>query len=537
MSGVKELQPREVPSSYQTVSLRDLMADFPTARNYPEIRSRFPDSDSLYAAIAPIIAYADTFWQGKLKVRGSIARHAAIRTHRESMFENDATAPFVVLDEQQRQNFRPTDHYRALNVLQNHLETRTSTIRAIEDRSPQVIKTLHQLLAGPDFDFKVPQETDSSHPDHLSKHEKFAASLHAFVLPAVAEKIATGNFKTDASTTIQNTTALAEKLRDTNITRDTVFPSYIPQTDKVDILTDMPVGWKFAARVDTPSQPLVIYVEKVKVRDAIGITRVVFGTDVRNDPQQKLTGDTILPLAQLDFIDTLPAEKATFIDTRSGTTATTYDDAHADVIVDHSDANISIGIPEKIQTIYNNHIDLGPDWEKRNPADALEIATRVLWQAIDAEAQGWVTDKDRLIVKDETQERIANHLDKLYQQDPSVWDNLSDFHKKSIQINLLNSIIISPQRVAEYFKRAEILKILWRKYPQLGPWPPHILSAMVRRGFKWHLNYQQDIVGISEPDKEAFVPGWEIFDAACNLNNVFPDLETPLERVHEFTML
>jgi hypothetical protein len=481
-------------------------------------RYELPHPDALYEAIFPLLKFVREY-ESPLIMRGSGLRHTAIGMSRP------IDAP---------RNRYSVNHFLVRSVAP-YLNDQLDELRKSDsDEAREIIATQMELRGGPDFDFVVGWPSINASDRIFSALTEFMpyisnpANLHGFT---------TAGYETRKE---QEVSRLAKAARQSWAKLD-ISPS--PDAHQEDT-THLGPSWKYLARIDTvpvylmpfvnndlppgllraKPRPLIVYQREFNKPGGVQVAKIGFAADLREDPNQPLREHEMSPLISLDFAKWLPEETAAVHNTRQGTS---YDVAPA--TIDVRNQSLRVDFVGEVYDTFMEPVELLPRWEERPPGDALEVATRAIWQAIDTEIND--SGRDNYIT-DKTLTRMADHFATI---DPQEWSNISPLGKKLIQKNLLIMMITSPHRSVEYLGKSRIWDIL-RNSKNIHGWKE--ISNTVNE-LRPHEEYR-DMLLNPNPSDWPHNMGWSYIDFACDLPNVYPDLPrdlTSLQRIHRFTTL
>lgn len=155
-------------------------------------------------------------------------------------------------------------------------------------------------------------------------------------------------------------------------------------------------------------------------------------------------------------------------------------------------------VPKRVKRKLEKPVALGKNWETIvNPAVKIETATRVIWQAMEAELE---ESSEQQRIEENTLKRIEEGIKDL------ELDSLSPVMVRMITSNLLVAMFISPHRFLEYGKRSGLLE---KFFPQLAKKTETDIDANI-------------------------IDNWQFFDELLSLEKKYPDISTYEERIYKY---
>ncbi|OGK24944.1 hypothetical protein A3C25_06105 [Candidatus Roizmanbacteria bacterium RIFCSPHIGHO2_02_FULL_38_11] len=180
--------------------------------------------------------------------------------------------------------------------------------------------------------------------------------------------------------------------------------------------------------------------------------------------------------------------------------------------------DIVAGLTQADLDTYSKEVELGKDWEDiEDQALKIEVATRVIWQAIEAEL-----DKDKPVQKisDATLDRIKRGLKEV------KLENLAYPVVERIRKNILVAMFSSPHRFGEYIIKSGLTSWFFPEMKDMT-WQEAVSKI---EAFYTHESYRQAILNPTKETMRDFKDGWKIFDDLFGLQARHP-VFSYLERV------
>lgn len=266
---------------------------------------------------------------------------------------------------------------------------------------------------------------------------------------------------------------------------------------------------------------LYLALRRVRVGKGIEVIRFISGVFADNKYNPKAAMYSILGI---DF-QIVKDERSML---RGGTAGSSYDKLiglrpkirERDLTMRRGEStDVVADLTQEVLDAYAKDVELGSDWESiEDQALKLEVATRVIWQAIEAELD---YEKATQKISDATLARINRGLEGLRVDNPAYPV------QERIRKNILIAMFASPHRLAEYLIKSGLTRWFFPEMKDMT-WQDAVSKVEAHHA---HEAYRQIILNPSKETMRRFQNGWAIFDKLFGLQAKYPDKRSYLERV------